>query len=265
MQVAIYTNDREHSKQVEGELIQKLNEAQIQINQETPDIVLTIGGDGTVLHAVHHYLDQIERVKFIGIHTGHLGYYTDWLPDELDELIYFLKQGEPKYHQHPLLSIVLCEQGMSHQEVCHQLYAFNEMTLLNAYRTQHLNVTIDELFFESFRGTGICLSTPTGSTAYNKSLGGAIIYPTLQVFQLTEIASINNNVFRTIGSPLIIPKEQVVTLQSENFADVTMTRDHLYESYQNIQKIRVTLSDKSVTFIKRREGLFWGRVKQHFL
>ena len=58
---------------------------------KNPDIVLTIGGDGTVLHAVHHYLDQIETVKFIGIHTGHLGYYTDWLPDELDELVEFLK------------------------------------------------------------------------------------------------------------------------------------------------------------------------------
>ena len=139
------------------------------------------------------------------------------------------------------------------------------MTLLNAYRTQHLNVTIDDLFFESFRGTGVCLSTPTGSTAYNTSLGGAIIYPSLKAFQMTEIASINNNVFRTIGSPLIIPQEQVVTLQSENFADVTITRDHLSESYQNIQKIKVTLSDRSVAFIKRCDGLFWGRVKQHFL
>ena len=82
---------------------------------------------------------------------------------------------------------------------------------------------------------------------------------------MTEIASINNNVFRTIGSPLIIPEEQTVTLQSENFQDVTITRDHLYESYKNIQKIRVTLSSRSVTFLKRREGLFWNRVKQHFL
>ena len=123
------------------------------------------------------------------------------------------------------------------------------MTLLNAFRTQHLNVTIDDLFFESFRGTGVCISTPTGSTAYNKSLGGAIIYPSLKAFQMTEIASINNNVFRTIGSPLIIPHEQVVTLKSENFSDVTITRDHLYETYKNIEKIKVTLSNRHVTLL----------------
>ena len=260
MKVAIYANEREHSQQVKEQLELKLKEAHIELDHENPEIVLTIGGDGTVLHAVHHYLDQIEKVKFIGIHTGHLGYYTDWLPDELDELVQFLKQKQSRISQYPLLSIMLCED-----KPCHQLYAFNEMTLLNAFRTQHLNVTIDDLFFESFRGTGVCISTPTGSTAYNKSLGGAIIYPSLKAFQMTEIASINNNVFRTIGSPLIIPHEQVVTLKSENFSDVTITRDHLYETYQNIEKIKVTLSNRHVIFVKRRDVSFWGRVKDHFL
>ena len=139
------------------------------------------------------------------------------------------------------------------------------MTILNAFRTQHFNVTIGDLYFESFRGTGLCLSTPTGSTAYNKSLGGAIIYPSLAAFQMTEIGSINNNVYRTIGSPLIIPKEQTVTLESENFEDITITRDHLYTTYKNINRIKVTLSDRTVKFIKRHDISFWGRVKDHFL
>ena len=49
-------------------------------------------------------------------------------------------------------------------------------------------------FFERFRGDGLCVSTPTGSTAYNKSLGGAVVHPTLDVLQLTEVSSINNRV-----------------------------------------------------------------------
>ena len=59
--------------------------------------------------------------------------------------------------------------------------------------------------FERFRGDGLCISTPSGSTAYNKALGGAIIHPSLKAIQLAEMASINNRVFRTIGSPLIFP------------------------------------------------------------
>jgi len=125
MKVAIYTNTRENSLAVKNILIKKLKQEQFELNDQNPDIVLTIGGDGTVLHAVHHYLDQIETVKFIGIHTGHLGYYTDWLPDELDELIEFLKlDGDKNINYYPLLSIVLCES-----EGCERLYAFNEMTL----------------------------------------------------------------------------------------------------------------------------------------
>lgn len=260
MKAAIFANGRESSQKVKHQLQEKLRQAQIELDDQHPDLVFTIGGDGTVLQAVHHYLPQIQQVKFIGIHTGHLGYYTDWLPDELDELVSFIKRKEQKISKYPLLSISLYAE-----DTCHQLYAFNEMTILNAHRTQHLNVTIDDLFFESFRGTGLCISTPTGSTAYNKSLGGAILYPSLKAFQMTEIASINNNVYRTIGSPLIIPHDQVVTLQSENFEDVSLTRDHLFATYRDIKKITVTLAEESVQFIKRRDVPFWGRVKQHFL
>ena len=260
MKVAIYANDREQSQEVKQYLLVKLFEANIMVDEQQPDIVFTIGGDGTVLQGVHRYIDQIEQVKFIGIHTGHLGYYTDWLPNEVDELIEFIQQPDSKVSHYPLLSITIYENNSTQR-----LYALNEMTILNAHRTQHLNITINDLFLESFRGTGICLATPTGSTAYNKSLGGAILYPSLEAFQMTEIASINNNVYRTIGSPLIIPKEQTIIIQSEDFRDITITQDHILTNYENVQKIKVNLSTRRVQFVKRKKGLFWERVKQHFL
>ncbi|MGL4336237.1 MAG: NAD kinase [Turicibacter sp.] len=260
MKLAIFANQAPHSLQVAQDLRSKINELNLIINDENPDIVCTIGGDGTVLKAVHHYQHKLSQIRFVGIHTGHLGYYTDWLPDELDELLDYLQQVDSKRASYPLLSVTIHEESGPKQRL-----AFNEMTILNAFRTQHLNVTIDDLFFESFRGTGVCISTPTGSTAYNKSLGGAIVYPTLQAFQMTEIGSINNNVYRTIGSPLIIPANHKITLESENFEGITVTRDHLYETFGVIKKIEVTLSDLYVHFMKRDDMLFWGRVKDHFL
>ena len=260
MKIAIYANDTDHSKAVKKQLLEKLHQASIEIDAVHPEIVLTIGGDGTVLHAVHQYLEQLENIQFMGIHTGHLGYYTDWLPDELDDLIHFIKQEDHQISEYPLLEVILKADGTQYL-----LYALNEITILNALRTQHLNITIEDLFFESFRGTGICLATPTGSTAYNKSLGGAVLYPSIEAFQMTEIASINSNVYRTIGSPLIIPKDQTITIQSENFQDITITRDHLSTNYQNINQISVTLSSRKVKFAQREEGLFWERIKNHFL
>lgn len=261
MKVTIFANGREKSQRVKQDLATKLELAGIPFDDENPDLVFTIGGDGTVLEAVHHYLHLYKTVKFIGIHTGHLGYYTDWLPEELDELVAFIQHQEPHVSLYPLLSIVLCTGEIG----CREIFALNELTLVNALRTQHLNITIDDLFLESFRGTGICCATPTGSTAYNKSLGGALLYPSIEAFQMTEMASINNNVYRTIGSPLIIPKEQVLTIQSENFENIILTRDHLSSRYDDITEVRVSLSDRKVMFVKRKETLFWERIKNHFL
>ena len=260
MKIGIYANPKEESQRVFLQLKMRLEEENFELDDVSPDIVITIGGDGTVLNAVHHYEKRLEALKFMGIHTGHLGYYTDWLPHEIEELITFLKQSEFQVVSYPLLEIIVQEPNNSTAYV-----AFNEMTILNSFRTQHLNVMINELFFESFRGTGICISTPTGSTAYNKSLGGAIVYPDLEVLQLTEIGSINNNVYRTIGSPLIIPKKYTVHLTSESFNGITLTRDHLYETFDKVEKIEVNLSDRQVSFVRRDNQTFWHRVKQHFL
>ena len=63
-----------------------------------------------------------------------------------------------------------------------------------------------ELILSALEGDGITVSTPTGSTAYNKSLGGAVLHPTIEALQIAEIASLNNRVYRTLGSSVIVPK-----------------------------------------------------------
>lgn len=262
MKFSVYTYKSERTNKVKNELTQKLQEKHFMSDPQNPDIVFTIGGDGTVLKAIHHYMDngQLETVKFIGIHMGHLGYYTDWLPEELDEMVRFLHTYEIQSYSCPLLEAKLCAGSKTRMR-----YALNEFTILNAKRTQHLDIKINEMFLESFRGTGVCMSTPTGSTAYNKALGGAIIYPSLPAYQLTEIASINSNAYRTIGSPLIIPKEQKVILESENWEGMTLTQDHLELDISELTAIKITLSNRHVHFVKRKKELFWNRVKDHFL
>src|SRR5699024_11367648 len=83
--------------------------------------------------------------------------------------------------------------------------AFNEATIKTAEGSVVFDVQIRGEHCETLRGDGLCISTPSGSTAYNKALGGGIIHPSLEAIQMTEIYSINNRIFRTIGSPLILP------------------------------------------------------------
>jgi len=262
MKFTVFTHKAKQNLAIKQELQEKLIEKNFMLDDFNPELVFTIGGDGTVLRAIHHYLvaKKLPAVKFIGIHTGHLGYYTDWLPEEIDLMINFLVTCQIESYSYPLLEArLLSEKG------CDLRYALNEFTILNAKRTQHLDIKINDMFLESFRGTGICVSPPTGSTAYNKALGGAIIYPTLPAYQLTEIASINSNAYRTIGSPLIIPQEQELILKSENWEGMTLTQDHLEIDISELTSINITLSDNCVHFVKRKNDLFWHRVKDHFL
>lgn len=262
MKFTVFTYDSEQNNLIKQEIEQKLIQQHFKIDHVNPDFVFTVGGDGTVLRAIHHYLDAgiLRSVKFVGIHTGTLGYYTDWLPSEIDELVEFFSTQKIESHCYPLLEAKLCVSGETQSR-----YALNEFTILNATRTQQLDIKINDIYLESFRGTGVCISSPTGSTAYNKALGGAIVYPSLPVYQLTEIASINSNAYRTIGSPLIIPGEQRLILGSENWDNMTLTQDHLELDISELSAIEITLADISVQFVKRQTGLFWNRVKTHFL
>lgn len=56
-------------------------------DEEEPEIVISIGGDGTLLHAFHRHIHRLHQVAFVGIHTGHLGFYADWKPSELEKLV----------------------------------------------------------------------------------------------------------------------------------------------------------------------------------
>lgn len=248
------------SSTIAVELKELLTQIQFKLDDNNPEIIFTIGGDGTMLKAVHQYIDQIDQVVFVGVHTGKLGFYTDFIHNELDVLLTCLKENVYSDIKFPLLEANVCQK-----EQCLEFYALNEITLINAYKTQHLDIFINDLLFESFQGTGICVATPSGSSAYNKSLGGALVHPNIPSFQLTEIGSINNNVYRTISSSMIFPKDDVLKIRSRDFDEVTITVDHTHQSLTEYDEIICKLSEKQVTLRQYRDNDFWKRVKKSFL
>jgi NAD+ kinase len=260
MKYTIVQRGDEFSRVVAVNLMERLNKLNYIQDDEEPTIIFTIGGDGTMLKAVHRYLPRISQVVFIGIHTGKLGFYTDYIHDELDLLEKGLIQREFTDLTFPLLKAEVCNGSG-----CQVHYALNEITLINPYHTQHLEVLINDEYFESFQGTGLCVSTPSGSSAYNKSLGGALLHPNVLAFQLTEIGSINNNVYRTIGSPMILPKEHIVTLKSTDFNEVTLTIDHMHQDLSGFDSIKCSLSDQVVTLRQFKANDFWNRIRKSFL
>ncbi|XEC93862.1 NAD kinase [Paenibacillus tarimensis] len=231
-----------------------------QYNEYAPEIVISIGGDGTLLHAYHTFIDQLHDVAFIGIHTGHLGFYADWKADELEQLLALMAAEQPKRVLYPLVQIEL-----DTPEGPVKYLALNEVTIKGVDGTLVAQIDINDEMFEMFRGDGIVISSPTGSTAYNKSLGGAIIHPSIPSLQIAEIASINNRVYRTLGSSIVLPEHHHCDIFPKQGKQLQLMVDHLSIERDDIRSIRCNVSDRKICFARYRPFPFWNRVREAFL
>lgn len=240
-------------------LLQKLDELGHIKDDKNPEIVFSIGGDGTILETVHKYMDIIDSIKIVGINYGKLGFYTDFSKDEIDSIIYLINSNKYEVSKFNFI-----EYQLETKDSNKVYYALNEVAILSPIHTQIIEVYIDNCKFETFRGTGLIISTPTGSTAYNKSVGGSVMDPSIKSIQLAEIAPINNRVYKTLSSPIVLASTSEVKLIS-NFKSTSISYDGISEDCKDVMEIKIKLSNKSVSFITKENTNFWDRVKKSFL
>ncbi|MBB6670890.1 NAD kinase [Cohnella nanjingensis] len=226
----------------------------------SPDVVVSIGGDGTLLQAFHRFIDRVQDVAFVGVHTGHLGFYADWKKNELAQLVDLMATTEPQKVSYPLLRIQIVTDDETRS-----FLALNEFTLKSMEGTLVAQLNVNDEPFEMFRGDGIVVSTPSGSTGYNKSIGGAIIHPSLEALQIAEIASINNRVYRTLGSSVILPKHHHCDIVPEPDEPLSIWIDHLTMQLQGVRSIICTVAEDKVHFARYRPFPFWNRVREAFI
>ncbi|HEN6519100.1 TPA: NAD kinase [Streptococcus agalactiae] len=261
--VAIIANGKYQSKRVASKLFAAFkHDPDFYLSKKGPDIVISIGGDGMLLSAFHMYEKQLDKVRFVGVHTGHLGFYTDYRDFEVDTLINNLKNDEGEQISYPILKVTITlEDGR-----VIRARALNESTIKRIEKTMVADVVINQVVFERFRGDGILVSTPTGSTAYNKSLGGAVLHPTIEALQLTEISSLNNRVYRTLGSSVIIPKKDAIEIVPKRVGVYTISIDNKTVHYKNVTKIEYSIDEKSINFVSTPSHTsFWERVNDAFI
>lgn len=261
--VAIIANGKYQSKRVASKLFAAFkHDPDFYLSKKDPDIVISIGGDGMLLSAFHMYEKQLDKVRFVGVHTGHLGFYTDYRDFEVDTLINNLKNDKGEKISYPILKVTITlEDGR-----VIRARALNESTIKRIEKTMVADVVINQVVFERFRGDGILVSTPTGSTAYNKSLGGAVLHPTIEALQLTEISSLNNRVYRTLGSSVIIPKKDAIEIVPKRVGVYTISIDNKTVHYKNVTKIEYSIDEKSINFVSTPSHTsFWERVNDAFI
>lgn len=260
--IAMIAGRNPKSEAVYADLFQKLKEAGFIMTGKHPDVVISIGGDGMLLSAFHKYEKYLDRARFVGVHTGHLGFYTDYRDFEVDKLVENLKMDKGAQISYPILKVVLTLNNG--EKFTYR--ALNEATLKRLSKTMVAEVVINDVHFEQFRGDGLSVSTPTGSTAYNKSLGGAVLHPTIEALQLAEIASLNNRVYRTLGSSIVVPKKEQIAIVPEHNDRYSLSVDNKTYVFDGIAQVTFQIDSKKIRFVATPSHTsFWNRVKDAFI
>ncbi|QQS31767.1 MAG: NAD(+)/NADH kinase [Acidobacteriota bacterium] len=171
------------------------------------ELIVVLGGDGTMISAARIAADA--DVLVMGINYGGLGYLTDFRIEEMHSGIEAVFAGEYDIDSRVMLRAELWrgDQKLADGRVLNDV-VINKAAVA---RIIEIDVSLNGLFVNSFRADGLIVSTPTGSTAYNLSAGGPIIYPSMNAVVLTPICP-----FTLTNRPIVIPDSAEIELVLDN-------------------------------------------------
>ncbi len=218
------------------------------------DFLISVGGDGTLLSVVRKSFKFDKAV--LGINLGTLGFLTDISMEQLPDFIENLKKGIYKIDNR-----MMVEGSVN----LNKFVAFNDIVISRKSISSMIKIEgkIDGKHFNSYFGDGIIISTPTGSTAYNLSVGGPIVYPLTEAFIVTPVAP-----HSLTQRPLVMPADFEIEFKiiDNQGAVVIVDGQDIYEVEQN-QTIKIKIANKKAKMIHRiqrnyfevlNEKLRWG-------
>lgn len=263
--IAIHSNNTAISDEIVKSLKIKLQNEGFDIETEpstNTKLLICVGGDGSVLSALHKY--NFPQITVVGINTGNLGFFQEIEYNKLNDFIYNYKEGRYSLQS---LSMVDATIRLQNGEI-KTFRALNEIMVRSYnYYTAHLNLSIDGSFIEKFIGDGLLIATSAGSTAYNYSLGGSIVDPRLNLLQVTPIAPMNTTAYRSFTSSILLPSELTLEISPDitRTSDLTITYDGISETFSKVKSIDIRVSKDRVNLMRLDSYDFWNKVKSKFL
>jgi len=225
------------------------------------DLLITFGGDGTLLSVARH---APEHVPIVGVNMGTLGFLTEIRVEEFPEVLERVLEGHYFVEPRVTFSVSVSGPGRDAQKRYRVLndVAINKSAVA---RIIEMRVSVAGLFVSTFRGDGLIVATPTGSTAYNLSAGGPIIYPTMGAVVITPICP-----HMLTNRPLVLPDELDIEigLLTPDAKDIFLTLDG-QEGFELSERDRVCIrkSEERVLLVQSpdknyfdvlRNKLKWG-------
>jgi NAD+ kinase len=215
------------------------------------DLVIAVGGDGTMLAGVRRALR--DDAPILGFNLGTVGFLAEAEPDEVDEVVRRLISGD--FSVSSRMTIAAGMDGASATGV-------NDVIVekVDSQRLIHLEVAIDGVPFITYRADGLIAATPTGSTAYSFSAGGPLMTPDLEALLLTPVAA--HSLF-----------DRTVVLAPGSIVDVTVARDRMVKvtvdktdlgRLEEGDSVRITRGDRDARFVSFGRRQFSELLRQKF-
>ncbi len=236
--VGIYANtDKPNAVSIANELRRTLSDrgvANIFLERgfsQCPDLIVVVGGDGTVLEVVQKAAET--GVPILAVNAGNVGFLTEFEAEDFDTCVEIICGEDYDCYDRKMLSCSIVEE---------EFYAFNEVSIhrMNTENdvkcTLSVSLKIDGEFVESFRSDGLIIATPAGSTAYSLSAGGAILAPDLKALIATPLCA------HTLTSKPIVFSE-------DSIAEITVSGSVKGGVFCD-GKFKTSLSDKDVLTVK---------------
>ncbi len=175
------------------------------------DLVIVLGGDGTLLHIAESAYRADAPI--LGVNLGGLGYLTEIQIEEIEKVVMSAIRGEADLEKRMLLKVEVLNSDCTS---CATYCVLNEVAILRGSYGKVINIPTwaEGAFLTTYRGDGLIISTPTGSTAYNLSAGGPILHPRMEAMILTPVCP-----FALSARPIILPADSELEVCMEGFSN----------------------------------------------
>ena len=220
------------------------------------DIIITIGGDGTIIR--YAKLAAINQKPVLGINAGRLGYLANLEQDEL-KLVSRLKTGDFTTEDRMMLSVSIYENGKKLNEY----FALNDAVITSGFISRIIDISAtigtDTI---SYRADGLILSTPTGSTAYSMSAGGPIIDPVCENICITPICSHSLS-----AKPILLSAQNILKIKafSKKKTDIYLTVDgRKVSQLKPYHEVVIKKAENSVKLIRLNDRSFYKTLSYKF-
>ncbi len=220
------------------------------------EIVLTIGGDGTIIHAARHAAPLHKPL--LGINMGRLGYVAGLEPDEL-HMLRKLKTGEYSTEKRMMLRVI-----HKNADGVTEFYSINDAVISRGSlsRLIDIEVSLDRDYICHYRADGLIVSTPTGSSAYSLAAGGPVVEPTMKCIVMTPICPHSIFARSVIFSH---SSELVITASCDDETEVFLTIDGAKTVIiKKNDSVSVTSSDLEAEFINLKDRSFYRVLNDKF-